>query len=141
MSASSASRSSSPSRPAERPPTMTHDSLRIEIDGSEVPELYDDLLTLEVELDDELTGMFRMTLALLPRADGSWAYLDDDRFTLWRRVVVTAGLVDDTPQLLSGYITHLRPEFGLRADQCVLEIWGMDAGVLMDRADRLRDWP
>ena len=35
---------------------MTHDSLRIEIDGSEVPELYDDLLTLEVELDDELTG-------------------------------------------------------------------------------------
>jgi phage protein D len=120
---------------------MTHDSLRIEIDGSEVPELYDDLLTLEVELDDELTGMFRLTLALLPRADGSWAYLDDDRFTLWRRVVVTAGLVDDSPQLLSGYITHLRPDFGLGADQCVLEVWGMDAGVLMDRADRLRDWP
>ena len=37
-----------------------------------MPELYDDLLTLEVELDDELTGMFRMTLALLcgPTAPG-----------------------------------------------------------------------
>lgn len=120
---------------------MKHDNLRIEIDGAEVPELYDDLLTLEVELDDELTGMFRLTVALLLRADGSWTYLDDDRFTLWRRVVVTAGLEDDSPRLLSGYITHLRPDFGLGMEQCVLEVWGMDAGVLMDRADKLRDWP
>lgn len=120
---------------------MKYDSLRIEIDGAEVPELYDDLLALEVELDDELTGMFRLTVALLLRADGSWPYLDDDRFTLWRRVVITAGLEDGSPQLLSGYITHLRPEFGLGVEQCTLELWGMDAGVLMDRADQLRDWP
>ena len=33
---------------------------------------------LEVELDDELAGMFRMTLALMLRADGTWTYLDDD---------------------------------------------------------------
>lgn len=120
---------------------MKHESLRIEIDGAEVPELYDDLLTLEVELDDQLTGMVRFTVALLLGADGSWTYLDDDRFALWRTVVVTAGLEDDSPQLLSGYITHLRPDFGLGIEQCVLEVWGMDAGVLMDRIDRLRDWP
>lgn len=120
---------------------MQHDDLRIEIDGAEVPELYDDLICLEVELDDQLTGMFRMTVALLLRADGSWTYLDDDRFTLWRRVVVTAGLEDDSPQLLSGFITHLRPDFGEGLEECVLEVWGMDAGVLMDRADRLQDWP
>jgi len=120
---------------------MKHDKLRIEIDGAEVPELYDDLLTLEVELDDDLTGMFRLTLALLLRADGTWTYLDDDRLTPWRRVVVTAGLEDDSPQLLAGYITHVRPDFGLEIEQCVLEIWGMDASVLMDRVDQLRDWP
>lgn len=120
---------------------MKHDNLRIEIDGAEVPELYDDLLCLEVELDDELTGMFRLTIALLLRADGSWTYLDDDRFTLWRRVVITAGLEDDRPRLLSGYITHLRPDIGLGIEQCVLEIWGMDTGVLLDRADQLRAWP
>jgi phage protein D len=120
---------------------MPHDNLRIEIDGAEVPELYDDLLVLEVELDDQLTGMFRLTVALLLRADGSWTYLDDDRFTLWRKVVVTAGLADESPRLLSGYITHLRPDFGPGLDQCVLEVWGMDAGVLMDRVDQLRDWP
>ena len=120
---------------------MRNDSLLIEIDGAEVPELYGDLLDLEIELDDELTGMFRMKVGLLLAPDGSWNYLDDDRFTLWRKVVITAGLEDDSPELISGYITHLRPDFGVGLEQCVLEIWGMDTGVLMDRADKLRDWP
>ncbi|SCL34961.1 Phage protein D [Micromonospora rhizosphaerae] len=119
---------------------MPHDSLRIEIGGAEAPDLYDDLLSLEVELDEQLTGMFRMTVALLPRPDGSWAYLDDERFTVWQRVVISAGLDGDSPQLITGYITHLRPDFGPGAEQCVLEVWGLDAGVLMDRADRLRAW-
>lgn len=120
---------------------MQHDNLRIEIDGAEVDELYYDLVSLEVELDDQLAGMFRMTLALLLRADGSWNYLDDERFALWRRVVVTAGLADDSRQLLAGYITHLRPDFGTGLEQCRLDIWGMDASVLMDRVDKLQDWP
>jgi phage protein D len=120
---------------------VEHDNLRIEIDGAEVPELYDDLIGLEVELDDQLTGMFRLTLALPLHADGSWSYLDDDRFTPWRRVVITAGLAEDTPQLLAGYITHLRPTFGDDPAQCLLEIWGLETAVLMDRVDRLRDWP
>jgi phage protein D len=120
---------------------MKHDSLRIEIEGAEVDELYTDLVSLEVELDDQLAAMFRITVALLPRSDGSWPYLDDDRFSLWRRVVVTAGLEDDVAQLITGYITHLRPEFGVGLERCRLDIWGMDASVLMDRVDRLKEWP
>ncbi|MEU6667881.1 contractile injection system protein, VgrG/Pvc8 family [Streptomyces sp. NPDC046727] len=120
---------------------MKHDHLRIEIDGSEVEELYADLVSLEVELDNELAGMFRIDLALLLGTDGTWPYVDDERFALWHRVVVTAGLEDDFTQLISGYITHLRPHLGSRLDQCRLEIWGMDASVLMDRVDRLKDWP
>ena len=71
---------------------MKHDRLRVEIDGTEVDDLYSDLVSLDVELDDQLAAMFRITVTLLPRPDGSWPYLDDDRFSLWRRVVVTAGL-------------------------------------------------
>jgi phage protein D len=85
--------------------------------------------------------MFRITVTLLPRPDGSWPYLDDDRFSLWRRVVITAALDGDAVQLIAGYITHLRPEFGVGLEECRLDIWGMDATVLMDRADRLKDWP
>ncbi|MEU1668412.1 contractile injection system protein, VgrG/Pvc8 family [Streptomyces sparsogenes] len=120
---------------------MKHDLLRVEIDGSEMAELYADLLSLEVELDEDLAGMFRISLALLLATDGSWPYLDDARFALWRRVVVTAGLEDEPTRLIAGYITHLRPDFGERLDQCRLDIWGMDASVLMDRADRVKAWP
>jgi hypothetical protein len=120
---------------------MAYDSLQIAIAGTEAADIYPDLLSLEVELDEELAGMFRLTVALQLHADGSWSYLDDDRLVPWQRVVITAGLASDTEQLLSGYITHLRPCFTDGLDQCQLEIWGMDASVLMDRDDVLRDWP
>jgi len=120
---------------------MQHENLRIEIDGAEVEGLYDNLISLEVELDDELAGMFRLTIALLLHADGSWTYLDDERFTIWKRVFITAGFEADMQQLIAGYITHVRPDFGAGLDQCRLEVWGMDASVLMDREDKLKDWP
>ena len=120
---------------------MQHDNLRIEIGGAEIDDLYRDLVCLEVELDEELAGMFRMTVALRLNADGSWTYLDDDRFVIWQRVVITAGLADDSRQLLTGFITHLRPQFTTGLEQSRLDIWGMDASVLMDRVDKLKDWP
>lgn len=120
---------------------MQHDNLRIEIGGAEIADLYRDLMCLEVELDDELAGMFRITVALELNPDGSWTYLDDDQFVIWQRVVITAGLADDSRQLLTGFITHLRPQFTTGLEQSSLDIWGMDASVLMDRVDKLKDWP
>jgi phage protein D len=120
---------------------MAHESLRIELGGAEVPELYHDLVELEVELDEELAGMFRFTVALQLGSDGGWTYLDDDRFVLWQEVAVVAGPQDAAEKLIAGYITHLRPEFGGGLDQCRLEVWGMDASVLLDRDDVLKDWP
>jgi len=120
---------------------MQHDNLRVMIDGTELADLYADLVSLEVELDDQLAGMFRMTVALLLRADGSWTFVDDDRFAPWGKVVITAGVADDPRELLAGFITHLRPEFGTGMEQCQLSVWGMDASVLMDRVDKVKDWP
>jgi phage protein D len=117
------------------------DNLLVEIGGAEVPALADNLISLEIELDDQLTGMFRLTLALLLRADGSWPYVDEDRFAVWTKVEITAGLQGDSQQLFTGYITHVAPEFGPGLEQCELTIWGMDASVLMDRADVLTTWP
>ncbi|MFD1213395.1 phage late control D family protein [Arthrobacter sp. GCM10027362] len=120
---------------------MEQEKLRLEIGGAELPELYEDLINLEVELDDELAGMVRISLAVPQRGDGTWPYLDDERIQLWQPVVITAGLGDEQEKLLSGYITHLRPDFAGDPDQCQLEIWGMDSSVLMDRRTILKDWP
>jgi phage protein D len=120
---------------------MQNENLKIEFGGSEISGLYNDLVSLEVELDEELAGMFRMHIAMSLQADGTWTYLDDDNFTIWTPVVVTAGLDDDSEQLISGYITHVRPTFGVGLDECTMEVWGLDGSVLMDREDQLKDWP
>jgi phage protein D len=120
---------------------MQQEKLRIEIAGAEPATLYDDLVRTEVELDDDLAGMARISLAVLQRPDGTWPYLDDDRFRLWQPLRVTAAIGDDEEILLAGYITHLRPDFAGARDQCLLEIWAMDATVLMDRREVLKDWP
>jgi phage protein D len=120
---------------------MPHENLKIEIEGGEIQDVYGDLVSLEVELDEDLAGMFRLRLGLLLQSDGTWKNLDDVRLTIWKQVVISAGLDDDVQQLLKGYITHVRPVFAAGLDQCHLDIWGMDASVLMDREEKLKDWP
>src|SRR3954470_21085677 len=115
---------------------MEHENLKIEIDGAEVEGLYNDLTSLEVEVDEELAGMFRLTIGLLLQPDGTWPYIDDEKFMIWKKVVITAGLESDTQQLIAGYITHVRPVFGFDPADCRLEIWGADASVLLDREDK-----
>ncbi|RZI53870.1 MAG: phage late control D family protein [Pseudonocardia sp.] len=120
---------------------MSRNHLRIEVGGEEVVGLYEDLVDVEVDLDDELSGMFRIGLAVVQRSDGTWPYLDDDRFRFWQTITITAAVGDDEAELISGYITHLRPDFAGVSPHCRLELWGMDATVLMDRRLVVRDWP
>lgn len=120
---------------------MQHENLHVEIDGNETKDIYGDLVSLEVELDEDLAGMFRLSLAMLLRADGTWRHLDDRRLVLWKPVVVTAGPAGACRQLITGYITQVRPDFGGGLACCRLDIWGMDATVLMDRKQQIRDWP
>jgi hypothetical protein len=120
---------------------VAHDSLRLEIGGSEIQELYPDLVGVEVELDEELAGMCRLRLALELGSDGRWSHLDDERLVPWQTVEVTAGVEEATEQLFVGYLTHLRPDFTACLEECSLEIWAMDASVLLDRDDVLKDWP
>ena len=110
------------------------------LDGEiDVPKT--DLVSLEVELDSELASMFRLRLAIRQQRDGSWTYLDEERFRPWMPMRITGGFDTGAEELLSGYITHVKPEFPRNAAQCTLEIWGMDGSVLMDREERLYAWP
>lgn len=100
-----------------------------------------DLLSLEVELDTELASMFRLRLAIRQQRDGTWTYLDEARFRIWKPLSITGGFDTGTEELISGYITHMKPDFPPHPGQCSLEIWGLDGSVLMDREEKLRAWP
>lgn len=117
------------------------ESLKVEIDGEELTDVYEDLVALEVDLDEDLPGTFRLRLPLLLQQDGTWKFLDDERFRAWNAVVVSAGLGGDMQELISGYITHVKPAFEPDPTHCSLEIWGLDGSVLMEREDKLKDWP
>ncbi len=119
---------------------MEHDYLQIKIEGEEIDSLYTDLIKLEVELDDELASMFRMRLCMLQTNEG-WANLDDDRLRVWKAIEIIAGFEDNNETLLSGYITHIKPQFHANPEQASIEVWGMDASVMMDRIEHLKDWP
>lgn len=120
---------------------MAHENLTIDINGVEAADLYQDLISLEVEQDEALAGLFKLRLAMAWQADGRWAYLDDDRLKVWQAVAIAAGFEGGVDDLMSGYITHVRPEFDPDPAQCALEIWGMDGSVLMDRQEKLKAWP
>jgi hypothetical protein len=119
---------------------MEHENFTIEIEGRELEDLYPDLSSLAVELDDELAGMFRLHMPLSPNEMGR--YLDDGRLTIWKQVSISAGFCESGAEvLISGYITHVKPAFSPDPAGCGLEIWGMDRSVLMDREEKLKAWP
>jgi hypothetical protein len=85
--------------------------------------------------------MFRMKISITQDINGIWNYLDDVRLQLWKPVTIAAGFGDDTVELITGYITHIKPQFTSERTECFLEVWGMDGSVLMDREEKLKDWP
>jgi len=121
---------------------LTRGSLVIEIGGREADDLYADLTRLEVELADDAPATFRLSLALYRGRDGAWPYLDEERLRVWSRVAVSVGFADGGhEELVSGYVTRVRPWFDADEARCTLEVEGMDGSVLMDREEKLKDWP
>ena len=120
---------------------MEHDSVILEIDGGDATDLVDDLLQLEVELDEDMAGMFRLKLSMPLLPDGVWSHLDDERLRVWKTVAISGGFESGTEELISGYITHVKPTFNPCENQVELELWGMDSSVLLDREEKLKDWP
>lgn len=120
---------------------MPNEAFRIEIEGEEITEVYQDIVNLQVEMDEDMMAMVRLQIFIVLQEDGSWTHLDDDDFSLWNNLEVNAGFEDEMELLFSGPITHLRPMFDSDPSQCMLEVWAMDKSVLLDREEKLKDWP
>jgi hypothetical protein len=71
-----------------------------------------------VELDNELASMFRLRLAIRQQRNGTWTYLDEERFRLWKPLTLSAGFSTGAEVLMSGYITQVKPAFDPDPTQC-----------------------
>lgn len=121
---------------------MYQERLSITFGGEEATDIYDDLISLEVELSDDLPASFTLHLALQRTQDGVWTHLDDERLQVWQQVTVRGGFSErGSEELIEGYITQVRPRFGPDPAACTLEVSGMDRSVLMDREEKLKAWP
>lgn len=121
---------------------MPHASFAIKINEEEASDIYENLLHLEVELCDDSPASFVMRLGMPLEVDGSWRFLDDERFRIWSKVTIQAGYDEGSLEdLMIGYITQVKPTFNPDESSSTLELSGQDASVLMDREEKLKDWP
>jgi phage protein D len=120
---------------------MKNENFKIEIDGSEADDIYEDLISLEVEIDERFAGMALLRLPLNFLSEAGWSYLDDSRFVPWKEVAIEAGFDDSTEEIFTGYITHVKPTFAPEITQCYLDIWAMDQSVKLGQEEILKAWP
>jgi phage protein D len=120
--------------------TASREQVTVKIDGEELSDLYASM-AIEVELDEDLAALCHLTLPLSQAVDGTWDLLDDDRLQVWKQLTVQIGFGDAPADLFTGYITQLRPVLPADRTACQLEVWAIDASVLLDRDDKLKDWP
>jgi phage protein D len=120
--------------------TLAAERVTVKIDGVELSDLYGSMV-LEIDLDDDLTAMCHMVLPVSQAADGTWDLLDDDRLQVWKQITVQIGFDDAGDDVFTGYITQIRPQLPSDPTQCKIELWALDASVLLDREDKLKDWP
>ena len=110
---------------------MTDATIVIEIADEEISDVYGDIIGIDVEMDDELAGMFKLRLGMSLQEDNTWNHIDDERFVIWNPVAVRVGFGEADEEIFSGYITHVKPVFNPDPESVMLEIWGLDKSVLL----------
>lgn len=119
---------------------MITEVIRVSIDGRPQDGLVPDIVHLEVEEDLEQAAAFRLQLAITTRSNGSWTYVDDPLFQIWRRFALEAGYPGATETLIEGYVTHVELMIGAEGEP-YLELSGMDLSAKLDLAEKQLAWP
>ncbi|NIM18179.1 MAG: hypothetical protein GTO45_32765, partial [Candidatus Aminicenantes bacterium] len=120
---------------------MKNEILVIEIDGQEYEDIYLDIVSVEAEEAEQLAGVFNIRLAIGQESDGTWDWIDDPRLKPWNKVSISAGFPNNVIEVITGYITQVRPYFDDELSQCYIDVRGMDASVLMNTVEKIKDWP
>lgn len=111
------------------------------IEDEAAPDLFLSLMQLEVEEDHRLAGSFRVKLAINRGGDGLWTFLEDERIKPWAKITISVNVADEDEEIITGYVTQLKPHIAPEENGSYLEIWGMDPSCLMSLEEKIKAWP
>lgn len=106
------------------------------------PRLVDRIRRIEVRESDEDPTLAALRFQLVQQPSGAFFPLDEELFSAGARLGIEVASPGGLSQrLFEGIITHLRPHFETIESNCYLEIFGMDAAVLLDAFERVASYP
>jgi phage protein D len=140
---------------------MADKAYQIAFDGKSVEnDFYTNVVSLTVEENPAAPSIFRLQIATILKDDGSWSYLDDERFALFTTVSIKIGFVsggglaaalgsllggsdsnDGMESVFDGYITNVDLSLGTAPASTFINLSGMDTSVLMSLEEKIATWP
>lgn len=88
-----------------------------------------------------MAASFRIKVAISRQDDGLWIFLEDERIKPWAKVTISVNVSDEDQEILTGYITQLKPHIAPDENGSYLEIYGMDPSCLMSLEEKVKVWP
>jgi phage protein D len=119
---------------------MITEVANILINDTSQDDLVPDILEIEVEEDVDKADVFRVRMALTLQLNGTWSYIDEDRFTLWNKLSIVIGYPSATEKIIDGYITHVDVSLSNDEDEAYIEVSGLDGSCLMDVEEKQLAW-
>ncbi len=123
-------------------------------------DFYGDVVSLTVEESVSAPGIFTLQMISRMQEDGSWGYLEDDRFALYNKVAIKVGFTggggllgtigglfgagdsnSGLATVFDGYITAMDLNLGSTPATTFVEVSGMDTSVLMSLEEKIAPWP
>jgi hypothetical protein len=113
----------------------------ISIEDEAAPDLFLSLLEMDIEEDHRMAASFRIKVAISRQDDGLWTLLEDERIKPWAKITISVNVSDEEQDILTGYITQLKPHIAPDENGSYLEIYGMDPTCLMSLEEKIKAWP
>jgi phage protein D len=140
---------------------MADKAYQITFSGNAVEnDFYAAVVSLTVEENPAAPSIFRLQIATTLQDDGSWSYLDDQRFALFTPVSIKIGFIsggglaaalgsllggsdsnDSMEPIFDGYITNVDLSLGTAPASTFINLSGMDTSVLMSLEEKIATWP
>jgi phage protein D len=144
---------------------MAQKAFQLAFNGTPVDQgLYGDVVSLTIEESTGMANTFQLQLSTRLADDGTWNYLEDDRFALFNKTSIKIGFTDgrglagalgaavsalgggggdnNDPLIpvFDGFITAVNFESASEPGQSHLNVSGMDTSVLMSLEEKIATW-